>query len=677
MVPSVRSRRPSASGLATGALFAAALALRLLHVDWGLPDVYEEATPLRRAWEMAGWGPGAELDANPGFFRYPSLVIYLHLLGLGLLYAFERAAGAWSSVLDLRVAWEVDPTPFFSFARGITAVFGAATVAVTYRLGRRVGGTATGLAASILLAIAAFHLDHSRRIEVDVPMAFFVTWALDRIVRAFRAPSPRAFAVAGALGGLAASAKYPGAFVLVPLVAAATTAPSLPGRRRAAAVAAGLAGAAVAFALTSPYVLLDFSTFRSELASEGEHMRAGHFGADTGPSWGWYLRALGSEVAGWPAAVAAVLAAGWAFVRLARGEGARAGTLALPALYLVTHLAIVGAWSMKAEWYLLPVLPATLVLAARGLVAIADRAADPPARRATLAVGGLLLAAPALLALPARLQSPPPDPRSVAREWIEANAPAGALVLTEAYGPPLLPSVWRWTTAPDLWEEILARRGERPEYAIQHLPMFQVRPERSTPFYDPALLADVDLVVTTADVGDRYRREPTRFPRQLAFYRHLEENLTPVHAVPAVGSSGESPGRPAMTVWFNPAQRRPFGWREEVDAPPEMRVPPGERSGSESEFLIELALNYETMGFVAAAREIYGNASRYPRRPGRQLERKLVTGLSRCLLAEGDTTAAIRTLETAARQAREPGDREVFLEESRAIRSGGGTAPRP
>ena len=66
-------------------LVLAAIGLRLAELKWGLPDVLEEATPFREAFDMWGWHPRTPVDLNPHFFKYPSLVIYLNLVGQGVL----------------------------------------------------------------------------------------------------------------------------------------------------------------------------------------------------------------------------------------------------------------------------------------------------------------------------------------------------------------------------------------------------------------------------------------------------------------------------------------------------------------------------------------------------------------------------------------------------------------
>ena len=66
-------------------LVLVALALRLYGLKAGLPEVYEEAYPFKKAWAMWGFGPGRGLDLNPHWFRYPGLTIELQFLGQGAI----------------------------------------------------------------------------------------------------------------------------------------------------------------------------------------------------------------------------------------------------------------------------------------------------------------------------------------------------------------------------------------------------------------------------------------------------------------------------------------------------------------------------------------------------------------------------------------------------------------
>ena len=150
-----------------GGAVALALGLRLLGIDWGLPAVYEEAYPFKKSWPMWGWGADASVDLNPHFFNYPSLFFYVQFLGQGLLFLLLRLFGPVDSVLDYRVLYELDKTPFYIMGRTLTALFASATVWVTFRLGQRLRGPCTGALAACLLAVNQFHIAKSQVIEVD------------------------------------------------------------------------------------------------------------------------------------------------------------------------------------------------------------------------------------------------------------------------------------------------------------------------------------------------------------------------------------------------------------------------------------------------------------------------------------------------------------------------------
>src|SRR5262249_46936272 len=127
------------------ALAAFALALRLYRLDWGLPGIFEEATPFWKAWDIWGWGPSRHFDLNPHFFTYPSLVVYLQMLGQALLYLALGLTGRIHSALDFRILYELDKTPFIIAGRSITAILGAATVMPVYALAWRAGGRAAAI----------------------------------------------------------------------------------------------------------------------------------------------------------------------------------------------------------------------------------------------------------------------------------------------------------------------------------------------------------------------------------------------------------------------------------------------------------------------------------------------------------------------------------------------------
>jgi tetratricopeptide (TPR) repeat protein len=667
-----------------------AMGVRLYGLGWGLPELFEEAYPLKVAWKLWAFGPHAAFSGNPHFFKYPSFTIYLQFVGQALLYVGLALTGRIHSTLDFRVLYQLDPTPFAMAGRLITAAFGAATAPVTFLLverllaGRRSresapgapgAALATGAAwtAALLVALNPWLLARSQEIEVDLPMAFFVGLAAYLALRLGERASVRACALAGAAAGLAASCKYPGAIALVPCVLALlladagalraaapakrSPAPRSPAsrarteRRRAGpapaartsrpgaasarvrAIAIVLVAAGVAFLVTSPYVLLDRASFLKDLGAEREHMRFGHFGTADGPAWGYYALAW-TRVLGWPLGVASAAAVALALVRRQRGALELAAAIAL-------YYAVVGSWSMKADRYLAPLVPIALALGAAALAEVLGRWPALRARTAALAAWGAVgivgIATTLALWAPitARLE---PDSRTLARRWVEANVPEGALVAFEPYGPTLVGPSDLLAMDADVAARLRTATPRPRLYATLAIPMFQVAPARSAPFYDAALYRPVDVFVVTGSVRDRYRGDPAAFAAQLAFYAALEGTTTRLASFRAAGSG------PQIAIYGVRRAGPCFAARDSVPLPGEYH---GNDTGGENYFFWNLGIDYEATGRLEQAIECYRRGLRYP--PADMARyRALAERLGHCLLATRRPDDALAYLQAAA-----------------------------
>ena len=163
-----------------------------------------------------------------------------------------------------------------------------------------------------------------------MPLTFFAMLSLWAMVRITQSGEQRHYLIAGIAVGLATSSKYTGIFLTAPFVAAHLLAPR--GRSMATLLRA-LGLMIVAFALTSPFVILDFGRFWRDLAMERSHMAEGHFGLAQASTLKFYAKTLAGGVVNPFTALA-----GLAGVTLAVVTRSRAMTVPLvfAALYLVT-----------------------------------------------------------------------------------------------------------------------------------------------------------------------------------------------------------------------------------------------------------------------------------------------------------------------------------------------------
>ncbi len=638
-------------------LVATAAALRIYGIDWSLPDVFEEATPFKKAWAMWRWGQPGGPDFNPHFFNYPSLTIYLQWVAQGVLYLGMRLIGAIGSSVDFQMSYLLEKTPFYVAGRLVTALFGIATVGIVYGEGRRVTGALAASIAALLLAVSTFHISKSQVIEVDVPLALLVTVALFLMVRLVDRPSAANYAIAGAAIGLAASVKYPGALLAFPYLAAHLL--TYPTARRIVHdsqrtirrgswryLALGAGTALAAFAITSPYVFLDWATFRDHLSLEREHMALGHFGLGSVPVWKSYASSLATTQLGWPLAVLSAVG----LVYLA-GIKRRPWAIVFAA-FVVPFLAIVGTWSMYADRYLLPIIPALTLfgvsfLAGALRMAGADRL--PRFRRdAVLSLAVILMALPALKSLPEQVRRGGTDTRTRAREWIEKNSAQWSLIALEHQGPDFFSPLVFWDQSREVQRYIRETGVGPPLFATLQIPLFAIQPEMSAPFYDLHLYDGADYIITSSSVRNRYLGEPARFARQCAFYDSLDATFEKA----AEFLPGRGPG-PVVTIYRNPAHRAPFGKRTPASGPAEIQSSREQPAGQEGFFYFNLGLDYETFHFYPEALSAYEIGFAFSKLPS-DVYVFLARGIHRCLLTLGKNDDARSFLERAVRSAPGP-----------------------
>src|SRR6266542_2906906 len=205
-------------GTALAAILGGAAALRFVGIEYGLPFGNllnpDEQSIVPRAWKIVHGGGG-----DPHWFDYPSLLMYVNA-------PFQ--------------AWQDEPS--YLTARIVGVVLALAAIAAAWWLGRRAFGTpAAGVVAAAVVAVCTIHVAYSRAAVTDVPLTLGVAVALALMVRG-------RLELAGVAVGAATGFKYPGVFLLVPLVVA--------GWRHWSRLAVSATLAVAAFLASSPFVLV-------------------------------------------------------------------------------------------------------------------------------------------------------------------------------------------------------------------------------------------------------------------------------------------------------------------------------------------------------------------------------------------------------------------------------------
>lgn len=438
-----------------------ALILRVWGIDYGLPFVYwtDEYHEVMRAMELGAGGFNWARTGKGGFY----LLLFVEY---GLYFAVLKLAGVISTTQDFAELFVRDPTVFYLLGRVTTALFGAATVAVLFLLGRAAYGVRAGMLAAVFLAVNVVHSDLSHRVGVDIPMTLFSAIALCFAVRIARGGDRRDYVLAAVSAGLATTTKLPGILVLLPLVIAHVYGARLsPPEARRLLLAPNLWLAAALFMIvwvaTNPGIL-----FANDYLSlyTGSGVEASDELAEPGTRpvlWLFYLDVLRTSM-GWPLFMVGLAAVGHAAWRRQPAD------VILLSYGVVNYVAISVTTSEYLYFprYALPVIVVLTLLAARTL---SDALGTLSRYRYMAAVPAVavLIAWPLYQAASSSRMLTRTDTRTLARQWFDAEVPAGSKVLVEGgkisasrLSVPLTDSIGSLEKRIEYWKDVEPRQAK-------------------------------------------------------------------------------------------------------------------------------------------------------------------------------------------------------------------------
>jgi 4-amino-4-deoxy-L-arabinose transferase-like glycosyltransferase len=524
-----RIRARAEYGLAAVLLVAGVV--RFWGLGYGLPHSFypDESTVMGDSLAMASSG-----DLRPSQFLYPSLWLYVLVLSLKLGLGLSSVDGLS----------QAPPGAVYWIGRSVTALAGVASVLVLYLLARRFltalgapNPRAYALAAAGFFALSPLHIQHSHVASPDVPTTGLLVMAAYFTLRILEDGRARWYLLAGLATGLASAVKYPSAVFAVSIVVA-HLAESGVGLRRllrgpAALVdwrlwAAGLVTIG-SFLVASPYIVIDWASFRSDFMSQAVRVLSRGPVGDVGLT-GPYASILYLPLTlHWgldtPVAILAAVGLGWSVgLGIRRGRTAAGGTsvgcvlltfLAFPCILAVFSV----SWQHRFGRYLLPLIPFACVLASLGLVWLAGHLPRRfPAGRvvAAVAVAALLWQADGVVRYDLLLTRE--DTRAVAAAWMAANLPREERVVVEWYGPP-------------------------------HSNVRQMEFNLANRSVDRYRRDGVRYIATSSFVYRRWFADPDRHRERVAFYRSLDDDAHLLFAATPTPDLGYDPVQEGWNGW--------------------------------------------------------------------------------------------------------------------------------
>lgn len=423
------------------AILTLAFLIRIIGVNFGLPDLYHADEPMVVNHAFA-FGGG---DFNPHFFKIPPLVSYLLFVLYGVYFLMASGFGLIEGADDFLNLFLRDPTPFYLLGRILFGVMaGVGTVYVLYRLGRKFFSYEHGLISAFFLAVCFLHVRDSHYIYADIPLLFLAVLSFFPIFRIWDRGDKKDYLFFGALFGTAVAAKYNGVFLVFPFLVA-----HFEKRRPMKFIFISLSTSIFVFFIFNPFSVIDSRFFITELLaqsrSEGLLGFFHHFQYSLSGGMGFPLFYL---------SLAGILLSFFS----------RDFKQRIVLSFVFVYFVVLAVFSQPYDRYALPLLPFLSLFAADALIQMGEKIGIfkkwPMVFAAVFAIPSI---GKALVSDYLFVQK---DVRTEAREWIEQHIPWDSKIAIDIpfYGPRLRPNL----------KQILEKKGE----ALNHPKISKVQGKR-------------------------------------------------------------------------------------------------------------------------------------------------------------------------------------------------------
>jgi hypothetical protein len=410
----------------------AGLVLRLHGIRNGLPFLYDVDEPdfvslsvhMLRAEHL-----------NPHWWGHPGTT-FLYMLEViyGAMYFIGHALKVFADPAAFQALYLRDPTVFYLSGRYLCTLFGVASIALVFAIGRRLMSDAAALFAAALLALSPLHVDVSRLVRTDIIATFFHLCALWFLIGAVqRRDAVRLYLLAGFATGLATATKYPTVLFVLVIAAAALGMPAgMASRLKRAGI--GALGTAAGLIVGSPLLLLSVREVIGDLHYENRASNLGLTGFGFfGNLAGYVLHVLPATLT-WPGLVLAAAGGVWC-LRSPRRE-----LRLIPLFPLILVVFFSGLHLFRATW-LIPALPCCALAAAFALQEawgwLSRRGRTAAASVGVAAVAAVVLFQLARVDVVHSNELAGVETRTIAARWIVEHVSPNSRLLEEQTGPQL------------------------------------------------------------------------------------------------------------------------------------------------------------------------------------------------------------------------------------------------
>ncbi|MBI1911176.1 MAG: glycosyltransferase family 39 protein [Deltaproteobacteria bacterium] len=409
------------------AILAAGLALRLWGIGYGLPFIFH---PDENRQVLDALGMAERMSPIPEEFSYPVLHKYMLVLVNGIYFSTGRLLGWFSSPADFALKFLTGESKVFLLGRLLSAFGGTALGLCTYFICKRLYSVRAGFI-GLAYSLGMFHLiQHSQWAIADIFLALFTAAALYFIVLS-SGEFNRNTLLAFLFTGLAISTKPQGVLLLVPFAVsqffALRQSGSLLNYEFFSKRAVGVLVLLIVSLLGNLSWLFRFSESFEKFKMLSQVAKLGISSVEPfTPGFmsliGWFAK----EMIRQETVLGFVLICGAAYALMKRS---RQDLIFLS--YAAVFMLALRDWAIRYLHLFVALFPVLCILAARFTEDFMSRLAI----RRPLAIAAVIAVVLPSVAgsIEASALKSRPDTRLYAKDWIEINLPAGAVIAMDWY----------------------------------------------------------------------------------------------------------------------------------------------------------------------------------------------------------------------------------------------------
>ncbi len=410
-------------GLLIVLILITSLALRMIGIRFGLPDLYHADEPIVVNHALA-FGSG---DFNPHFFNIPPLISYLLFFIYGIYYLIGRAFGAFGGTADFLFHFAANPTSFYLIARILFGgLLGTITVCLLYRLAKKYFSAEHAILSAVFLGFNFLHVRDSHYIYADIPLIALLVLSFFPIFKLTEKSNFKTYTLFGVFLGLSVAVKYNGVFILIPFLFVNFFKRPL----KLNYLIRTFLISFVMYSILNPYGWLDFKFFLSEFLEQAR--------SESFTGFFHHLSYSLSGAMGWPILI-------FAFWGICHSLLKKDLKLLAVTIFVLSYYLVLLIKSQSYDRYVLPLIPFLSILAADGLI---DFKQHFKLKKTACLLLILLAILPSFSKIfLSDLLFIRKDNRTIAREWFEKSVPDGAKVALDSsfYMPRLKPTLKQLT----------------------------------------------------------------------------------------------------------------------------------------------------------------------------------------------------------------------------------------